>query len=86
MVKRKKKSAWQQSEFGKINAKDLINGVYHGLAAIGGGLVAILGDGKVTTEEWKILLGTFIGAYFLSIIKGAAKNSKGELLKKEDAL
>jgi hypothetical protein len=73
------------SEFGKITGVDLLNALYHGLAAVSVPFVGFLGMGKMPTHsELFILLSVFCGAVFADVFKRGATNSAGEVFKKEN--
>ena len=74
----------KRSKFGKISGIDLLNALYHGLAAISVPLVGIIGAGHFpTNSEWMLLLSVALGAIFGDIFKRTATNSSGDVLKKE---
>lgn len=74
----------KRSEFGKIKGVDLLNAMYHGLAAVSVPFVGYLAQGKAPdSEALYLLLSVFLGAFFADIFKRTATNSAGAVLKKE---
>jgi 4-hydroxybenzoate polyprenyltransferase len=74
----------KRSEFGKIKGVDLLNALYHGLAAVSIPFVGYLSQGKMPDlKDGYLLLSVFLGAVFADIFKRTATNSNGEAFKKE---
>lgn len=75
----------KKSEFGKITSVDLLNALYHGIAASLIPLLALMNKGKLpqTREEWIILIGVFLTAFFGDLFKSGVTNSNGQLFRKE---
>ena len=74
----------KRSKFGKISGVDLLNALYHGVAAVSVPLVGIIGAGHFPTQsEWMFLLSVALGAIFGDIFKRTATNSDGQPLRKE---
>ena len=75
----------KQSEFGKIKMVDVLNAIYYFVGTTGGACLTYLAAFKKFPSS-EILIGMAATAAipaFLSIFKSAAKNSDGEILKKE---
>ena len=75
----------KKSEFGKISGVDVLNALYHALVAVIFPFMAYLNKGILpeTRQEWIIMIGVFLSAFFGSLFKRGATNSKGELFKGE---
>jgi high-affinity Fe2+/Pb2+ permease len=73
------------SEFGKISGVDLLNALYHALVASVFPFLAYLNKGIIpeTRQEWIIMIGVFLSAFFGTLLKQGVTNSNGELFKKE---
>lgn len=67
----KKKSAWEQSEFGKIKPVNLFNAMYHALIAVG----TLYFAEPASSIQTLCILGA--STFFFSIFKGATSNDKG---------
>jgi len=76
----------QKSEFGKISITDLLNALYHGLIAAIFPFLAYLNKGCLpeTREQWTMLVGVFLSAFFGDAFKRTVTNSSGNVLKKEN--
>lgn len=66
-----KKTAWQQSEFGKIKAVNIFNAVYHALIAVG---TLYFAEPEASVQTLCILGAS---TFFFSIFKGATSNANG---------
>ena len=75
-----------RSEFGKISGVDLLNALYHATIAVLVPFLAYLSKGELpkTQQEWIILVGVLLSAFFGDVFKRTFTNSKGEVLKKEN--
>ncbi|MFZ4455484.1 MAG: hypothetical protein ACOYOT_04615 [Bacteroidales bacterium] len=75
----------KKSEFGKISAIDLLNALYHATAASVFPFLAYLNKGELPTtrQEWIMLVGVFLTAFFGSVFKRGVTNSNGQLFKRE---
>lgn len=75
----------KKSEFGKISGVDVLNALYHALVAVIFPFLAYLNKGILpeTRQEWIIMIGVFLSAFFGSLFKRGMTNSSGELFKKE---
>jgi len=75
----------KKSEFGKISGVDLLNALYHATVAVVFPFLAYLNKGELpeTRQEWIIMIGVFLSAFFGSLFKRGLSNSNGELFKKE---
>ena len=74
----------KKSEFSKINGVDLLNALYHALAAVTFPLVGYLALGRLPNEsECFILASVFVGAIAADIFKRSVTNSDGNAYKKE---
>ncbi|MFZ4549850.1 MAG: hypothetical protein ACOYN4_20545 [Bacteroidales bacterium] len=75
----------KKSEFGKISGVDVLNALYHALVAVIFPFLAYLNKGILpeTRQEWIIMIGVFLTAFFGSLFKRGMTNSSGELFKKE---
>lgn len=75
----------KKSEFGKIKGIDLLNSCYHGIVAtVFIATNVFFGEATPTTQDYKMLAGTFLTAFFMSLFKTTATNSNGEVFKKEN--
>lgn len=75
----------KKSEFGKIKLLDLLNSLYHGVVAtIFLAINVFFGASSPTTQDYKMLIGTFLTAFFMSIFKTTTTNSDGQVFKKEN--
>jgi hypothetical protein len=75
----------RKSEFGKLKWLDLVNSLYHAFVAVV--FIAInvfFGNIQPTMQDYKMLIGTFLTAFFMSLFKTSATNSSGEVFKKEN--
>ena len=80
----KKKTAWQQSEFGKIKWVNVFNAFYHTLAVVLPASVAYIKLGRLPNEtEFYVLLSIALTAFGASIAKAISTNSKGQPFKGE---
>lgn len=75
----------KKSEFGKISSIDLLNAFYHALVASVFPFLAFLNKGVVpqTRQEWIIMIGVFLTAFFGDLFKQGVTNSDGAIFKKE---
>ena len=75
----------KKSEFGKISGVDLLNALYHAIAASLFPFLAYLNRGALpeTREQYIILIGVFLTAFFGDIFKSGVTNSYGFLFKRE---
>ena len=67
----KKKSAWEQSEFGKIKPVNIFNALYHALIAVG----TLYFAEPASSVQTICILGA--STFFFSIFKGATSNKSG---------
>jgi uncharacterized BrkB/YihY/UPF0761 family membrane protein len=76
----------KKSEFGKISGVDLLNALYHAVVAVIFPFLAYLNKGTLpeTRQEWIVMIGVFLTAFFGSLFKQGVTNSNGVLFKKED--
>lgn len=75
----------KKSEFGKIKWVDLLNALYHALAAVTPVFFGYLGMGTMpTNKELLILLSVFGSAFFGDVLKRGVTNSNGSVLKSEN--
>lgn len=73
------------SEFGKIKFVDFLNAIYYFLGTFLFGVSGFLTIGKVPTmQELLPICGTALTPALLSIFKSLAKNSDGQVFKKEN--
>jgi uncharacterized BrkB/YihY/UPF0761 family membrane protein len=77
----------KKSEFGKISGVDLLNALYHAIIAALFPFLAYLNKGVLpeTRQEWIVMIGVFLTAFFGSLFKQGVTNSNGQLFKKEPA-
>ncbi|MEI7628946.1 MAG: hypothetical protein WCJ80_11940 [Bacteroidota bacterium] len=75
----------KKSEFGKINVVDILNALYHALVAVIFPFLAYLNKGELpeTRQEWMVMIGVFLTAFFGSLFKQGVTNSNGYLFRKE---
>ena len=73
----KKKTAWQQSEFGKIKWVNVFNALYHSIIAVG----TLYFAEPTSSIDTLIILAA--STFFFSIFKGASTNSEGKPFTKE---
>lgn len=75
----------KKSEFGKISGVDLLNALYHAIIAALFPFLAYLNKGMLpeTRQEWIVMIGVFLTAFFGSLFKQGVTNSNGQLFKKE---
>ena len=75
----------KKSEFGKISGVDLLNALYHALVASVFPFLAYLNKGVLpeTRQEWIIMIGVFLTAFFGDLFKRGVTNSNGVLFKQE---
>ena len=75
----------KKSEFGKISGVDLLNALYHALVTAIFPFLAYLNKGELpkTNQEWIMLGGVFLTAFFGSLFKQGVTNSDGVLFKRE---
>ena len=75
----------KKSEFGKISGVDLLNALYHALVASVFPFLAYLNKGVLpeTSQEWIIMTGVFLTAFFGDLFKRGVTNSSGVLFKQE---
>jgi hypothetical protein len=66
-----KKTAWQQSEFGKITWVNAFNAVYHAVIAVG----TLYFAEPASSIQTICILGA--STFFFSIFKGATSNANG---------
>jgi hypothetical protein len=71
-----KKTAWQQSEFGKIKPVNLFNAAYHALIAVG----TLYFAEPASSIQTLCILGA--STFFFSIFKGATSNANGVPFRK----
>ena len=85
MILKSKRKMKKKSEFGKISGVDLLNALYHALVAVIFPFLAYLNKGVLpeTRQEWIIMIGVFLSAFFGSLFKRGVTNSDGELFTKE---
>jgi len=75
----------RKSEFGKLKWLDLVNSLYHAfVTVIFITINVLLGNIQPTMQDYKMLIGTFLTAFFMSLFKTSATNSNGEVFKKEN--
>ena len=75
----------KKSEFGKIKWFDIINSLYHAFVAVVFLAINVFfGASSPTTQDYKMLIGTFLTAFFMSIFKTTTTNSDGQVFKKEN--
>lgn len=76
----------KKSEFGKISGVDLLNALYHAIIAALFPFLAYLNKGMLpeTRQEWIVMIGVFLTAFFGSLFKQGVTNSAGQLFKKEN--
>lgn len=76
----------KRSEFGKISGVDLLNALYHALIASLVPFLAYLNKGELpeTRQEWIVMIGVFLTAFFGDVFKRTFTNSSGEVLKREE--
>ena len=74
-----------KSEFGKIKGVDILNSAYHGIVAtVFIATNVFFGQLAPTIHDYKMLAGTFVTAFFMSLFKTTATNSEGQVFKKEN--
>ena len=75
----------KKSEFGKISGIDLLNALYHAFVAGVFPFLAYLNKGVLpeSRQEWIVMIGVFLSAFFGSLFKRGVTNSDGVLFKKE---
>jgi hypothetical protein len=71
-----KKTAWQQSEFGKIKPVNIFNAFYHALIAVG----TLYFAEPSSSVQTLCILG--LSTFFFSIFKGATSDTNGIPFKK----
>lgn len=72
------------SEFGKIKSVDFLNALYYFIGTFLFSISGYFTVGKVPIiEDVLPIIGTALTPALLSIFKSFAKNSNGEILKKE---
>lgn len=89
-MKKKKKTQWEQSAFGKIKGKDLLNALAH---AIGSAVPTFFGllNVEVLISSFSITMNealiatalTFVSSFCFDVVKRLSTNSNGETLKSE---
>ncbi len=73
----------KKSEFGKINASDLLNALYYFAGSFLLSASALFGAGVIPTKEQLFtLLGASFSAGLLNIFKNIVKNEDGSFGKK----
>jgi len=75
----------KRSEFGKISGVDLLNALYHAIIAALFPFLAYLNKGTLpeTRQEWIVMIGVFLTAFFGDVFKRTFTNSSGQVLKRE---
>lgn len=78
----------KKSEFGKISSVDALNALYHAVIAVVFPFLSYLNRGQLpqTNQEWIMLIGVFLTAFFGSLFKQGVTNSNGVLFKKEEKI
>ena len=75
----------KNSEFGKIKIVDILNGLYYFLGTFAFAISGYFTIGKIPTlDELLPIIGTSLTPALLSIFKSFAKNSDGQVFKKEN--
>jgi len=75
----------KKSEFGKISKVDLLNALYHAFIAGVFPFLAYLNKGVLpeSRQEWIVMIGVFLSAFFGDLFKSGITNSKGIIFKQE---
>jgi len=76
-----KKTAWQQSEFGRIKPVNIFNAAYATFVAVIPMWLSLMP--VLTNEEYTAIGITAASVFFGSIFKGMNTNSKGQPFTKE---